>query len=37
MPEIMAPEEFLEVIRNLPEDEILSATLEEDSDGGEEV
>ena len=37
MPEIMTPEELLEVIKSLPEDEILSVTFEEDSDGGEEV
>ena len=37
MPEIMTPEELLEVIKSLPEDEILSVTFEEDSDGGGEV
>ena len=37
MPEIMTPEELLEVIKSLPEDEILSVTFEENSDGGEEV
>ena len=37
MPEIMTPEELLEVIRYLPVDEILRVTFEEDSDGGEEV
>ena len=37
MQEIMTPEELLEVIRYLPEDEILRVTFEEDSDGGEEV
>ena len=37
MPEIMTPEELLEVIKSLPEDEILSVTFEEDSNGGEEV
>lgn len=37
MPEIMTPEEFLEVIQSLPEDEILRITFEEDSDGGEKV
>lgn len=37
MPEIMMPEELLEVIRSLPEDEILRITFEEDSDGGEKV
>ena len=37
MSEIMTPEEFLEVIQSLPEDEILRVTFEEDSDGGEEV
>ena len=37
MPEIMTPEELLEVIERLPEDEILCVTFEEDSDGGEEV
>ena len=37
MTEIMTPEELLEVIKSLPEDEILSVTFEENSDGGEEV
>ena len=37
MPEIMTPEEFLEAIQHLPEDEILCVTFEEDSNGGEEV
>ena len=37
MPEIMTPEELLEVIKALPGDEILRVTFEEDSDGGEEV
>lgn len=37
MPEIMTPEELLEVIKSLPEDEILSVTFEENSNGGEEV
>ena len=37
MTEIMTPEELLEVIKNLPEDEILRVTFEEDNDGGEEV
>lgn len=37
MPEIMTPEELLEAIRRLPEDEILRVTFEEDSNGGEEV
>ena len=37
MPEIMTPEELLEAIQSLPEDEILRVTFEEDSNGGEEV
>lgn len=37
MPEIMTPEALLEVIKSLPEDEILRVTFEEASDGGEEV
>ena len=37
MPEIMTPEELLEVIQSLPEDEILRITFKEDSDGGEKV
>lgn len=37
MPEIMTPEELLEVIQSLPEDEILRVTFEEENDGGEEV
>ena len=37
MPEIMTPEELLEAIQHLPEDEILRVTFEEDSDGGEEI
>ena len=37
MPEIMTPEELLEAIRSIPEDEILRVTFEEGSNGGEEV
>ena len=37
MPEIMTPEELLEAIQRLSENEILRVTFEEDSDGGEEV
>ena len=31
MPEIMTPEELLEAIQHLPEDEILRVTFKEDS------
>ena len=37
MLEVMTPEELLEAIQCLPEDEILRVTFEEDSNGGEEV
>ena len=37
MSEIMTPEELLEIIQSLPDDEILRITFEEDSDGGEKV
>ena len=37
MLEVMTPEELLEAIQCLPEDEILRVTFEEGSNGGEKV
>jgi len=37
MPEIVTPDELLEIIQSLPEDEILRVTFEEKNDGGEKV
>ena len=37
MPEIITPEELLEVIQNLPEDEILNDSEDSDDTGEEDV